>query len=638
MDESLELQNKNIGIWIRVSTEDQARGDSPEHHEIRARKYAESKGWQVKDVYHLEAVSGKSVMEHPETIRMLDDIRSGKIKALIFSKLARLARNTRELLDFADMFRDNNADLISLQESIDTSTPVGRMFYTVIAAMAQWEREEISDRVKASVSVRAQLGKPLGGKAPFGYHWIDNQLIPNPKEVPLCKKIFEVFLEQRRLKTTARILNESGYRSSRGAKFCDSQIRRILTNPVSKGLHRSNYTKSKGDKRNWDLKPENEWVYNEVEAIVSTELWDQCNHILIEQSKKRKPPAKKTVQLFGGLTICSCGHKMYVPNNTPKYVCKKCRNKIPIVDLESIYIEQLKDFFISPDEVSNLLQSSDVEIQVKEALIDTLIDEQQSAKREIDNLFKLYGDEKISSDQFGEANAPLYERYKQLQEEIPTLQGEVDFLKINHLSSDQVVTEAKDLYSRWPKLDFEDKRTIVENITETIVIGKDNIDINLCYLPTYKVVSKGQHNNRVALPFYHLTLSFDKPKSSAYPISLQTIGDHIRKRRLDLELFQKHVAQRIGVATQTVTNWEKNITEPEIRHLPKVIDFLGYNLLPKPKTFVEKLTYYRLTFGLSMDKLSEILQIDPGTIWDWEQGNHKPTRKLRERIEPLIKL
>ncbi len=122
---------KPVGIWIRVSTEDQARGESPEHHEKRASYYAESKGWNIKEVYHLEAVSGKSVMEHPETQRMLKDIKAGHITGLIFSKLARLARNTRELLDFSDIFREYDADLISLQESIDTSTPAGRLFYTV---------------------------------------------------------------------------------------------------------------------------------------------------------------------------------------------------------------------------------------------------------------------------------------------------------------------------------------------------------------------------------------------------------------------------------------------------------------------------------------------------------------------------
>src|ERR1035437_7079857 len=104
-----EPGTKKVGIWIRVSTEDQARGESPEHHEKRARSYADAKGWNVREVYHLEGVSGKAVMHHPEAKRMLADIQSGHIQALIFSKLARLARNTRDLLDFADLFRKSNA-------------------------------------------------------------------------------------------------------------------------------------------------------------------------------------------------------------------------------------------------------------------------------------------------------------------------------------------------------------------------------------------------------------------------------------------------------------------------------------------------------------------------------------------------
>jgi site-specific DNA recombinase len=495
---------KPVGIWIRVSTEDQARGESPEHHEKRASYYAESKGWNVREVYHLEAVSGKSVMDHPEAKRMLKDIKNGHITGLIFSKLARLARNTRELLDFSEIFREYNADLISLQESIDTSTPAGRLFYTMIAAMAQWEREEISERVAASVPIRAKLGKPTGGQASFGYQWVDKKLIPQPTEAPVRKLIYELFSEHQRKKTVARILNERGYRTRNGSKFSDTTIERLLQDSTAKGLFKANYTKSLGDNKKWILKPQDEWVYTEVDPVVSEELWNTCNHILDEQEKKNKRPTRKAVHLFTGFVFCTCNSKMYVPSNNPKYTCYTCKNKIGTQDLEDIFHHQLKNFFFSSTDIAGYLNSADQMIKEKEELVRTLFDEKRKVEKEMEKIYKSYIEDEIDSKTFGSLYRPKEGRVRQIDDQIPELQGEIDFLKIRYLSSDQILNEAKDLYSRWPELTLTEKRRIIENITDTITIGTDDIAINLCYLPhtpssasaSSELIASGQRNFR----------------------------------------------------------------------------------------------------------------------------------------------
>jgi site-specific DNA recombinase len=485
---------KRVGIWIRVSTEEQAEGDSPEHHERRARYYAEAKGWRVVEVYHLEAVSGKSVMGLPETERMLKDVRAGRVTGLIFSKLARLARNTRELLEFADIFKQYDADLVSLREAIDTSTPAGRMFYTVHAALAQWEREEIADRVAASVPVRAKLGKPLGGAASFGYRWLDRKLVPDPQEAPIRKLVYELFWEHRRKKTVARLLNDAGHRTRNGSCFTDTTVERLLRDPTAKGKRRANYTKSTGDKKYWVLKPEGEWVFSEVEAVVSEELWEKCNHVL-DGRRAGKRPAKRAVHLFAGVAFCACGRKMYVPSNTPKYVCYACRNKLPVTDLEKIFHEQLKGFFFSDKEIVGYLAEADKVLREKEGLAVTLERKHRKLKGDMDKVMWLYLDGKLSGDGFAAEYRPLEEQVKQLDEQIPRLRGEADFLKIQYLSSDQILTDARDLYARWSDLEADEKRKIVENTVEKIVVGKDEISIELGYLPgSSEIMAERQRN------------------------------------------------------------------------------------------------------------------------------------------------
>jgi site-specific DNA recombinase len=474
---------KHVGIWLRVSTEDQVRGESPETHERRARLYAESKGWHVVTVYRLDAVSGKTVKEHPEAKRMLEDVRKGRITGLIFSKLARLARNTKELLDFADSFREHDADLISLAESIDTSTPAGRLFFTIIAAMGQWEREEIASRVAASVPIRAQMGRPMGGKASYGYQWKDKKLVVNPEEVPIRKLVFDLFLELRRKKAVARTLNERGYRTRENAPWSDTTVDRLIRDPTAKGKHRVNYstltTPGKNGKRRWTLKDESEWVYHDVEPIVSAEVWEQCNAILDGQREKAKRPGRLPQFLFTGLVHCGCGSRMYAASKSPKYRCAKCSTNIPVEDLDRIYHDEIKSFLFSPERIAEHIEKADETIREKAELLSRTEAERTKVQGDIDKLHDLYTAGEIDKPGFGSRYRPLAARLRQLDDELPALQADLDAIRITELSREEILASAQSVHTVWPTYSLDEKRRIVEAITERITVSKDEVAIDL---------------------------------------------------------------------------------------------------------------------------------------------------------------
>lgn len=131
------------------------------------------------------------------------------------------------------------------------------------------------------------------------------------------------------------------------------------------------------------------------------------------------------------------------------------------------------------------------------------------------------------------------------------------------------------------------------------------------------------------MPFCYFQLSAKRPLNSAYPKKLVTLGDHIKKRRLDLGLFQKDVAVTIGVDTCTITNWEKGHSEPELRYIPRIIEFLRYGPpLPLPITLGERIKLYRFLKGISQEQLAREIGIDPTTLSRLERN--------RGRCQPSI--
>ncbi len=140
----------------------------------------------------------------------------------------------------------------------------------------------------------------------------------------------------------------------------------------------------------------------------------------------------------------------------------------------------------------------------------------------------------------------------------------------------------------------------------------------------------------VALPCYYLTLRARKPRNPAYPEHLITLGDHVRKRRLDLGLHQKEVAAQVNATTSTVTNWEKNRTNPRLYLLPKIIEFLGYDPFQNNATSLgEQIKAYRAREGLSLRRIANILQVDPDTVVGWENEGCVPKPSVLIKLKRL---
>jgi len=120
------------------------------------------------------------------------------------------------------------------------------------------------------------------------------------------------------------------------------------------------------------------------------------------------------------------------------------------------------------------------------------------------------------------------------------------------------------------------------------------------------------------------------------PTVPQSVGDHIRRRRLGLKMLQKDVAEQLGVDKTSVFNWEANTSNPEVRYMPAIIRFLGYNPLPAANTLAEQLVRQRTSLGLSQKEAAGRIGVDASTLAKWERGEREPAGAFLGRVKRFL--
>jgi len=387
-----------------------------------------------------------------------------------------------------------------------------------------------------------------------------------------------------------------------------------------------------------------------VPAIVSEEQWEGAQRVLHSNRINCKRNTRRSYLLRG---LIKCGHcgRTYsgMPASAPQldfyYRCtgrqrrseydhsKKCIGK----GLNGDFVERLvwadiESFLRNPGELVERLRQrlrvpDDERVRRKKELADLTAQlEQKETERE--RVLGLFRRGRIN-------DADLDSQLDQINSESFRIHAEIESATRVMSASDRTaqLKSAEELLTSLRKrldgeIPFELKRRIVEILVEKITAntvekrGVQQSEIVISY-------RFGQPSEPAPLV---LPRSHHLDARNRAPEQLNTFGDHLRQRRRILKLFQRQVAEMIGVDKTSVYNWETNRSKPGIEYVPAIIRFLGYNPFPSPDGWPDRLIQGRTVLGLTQKESANRMDVDPSTLARWERGERKPTGAFLERV------
>src|SRR5574344_1790922 len=327
---------KIAGLYIRVSTEDQAReGFSLKEQEERLRAMCQYKGYEVYKVYKDAGIRAKTGNDRPKFEELLQDIREKKCNTIVVLKLDRLTRSVYDWENILKFLEENDAYLDCANDDINTTNANGKMISRILTSVSQQEIERTSERTKFGLSGAIKEGH-IPARAPLGYKHVDKKLDPDPLTKDIVLRIYNLYFEGKSYYNIATIFNEEQVLGKTNWK--DTGILRIISNEVYKGdyVH--------GKRTNHPT-----YYRDVVEPIINKEMWENCQ---VQKKKNQKNYMRTQTYIFLQKLRCpKCGrilaggasHKIKADKWYFYYRCEDCKNNIKEEVIEKSVKKMLAD-------------------------------------------------------------------------------------------------------------------------------------------------------------------------------------------------------------------------------------------------------------------------------------------------------
>lgn len=450
---------KKAAIYIRVSTDAQfEEGYSVDAQTEQLTAYCVSKGIKYYEYYIDGGWSGSNI-DRPEMKRLIADVKENKISHVIVYKLDRLSRSQKDTLYLIeDVFNPHGVDFVSLNESMDTSTPMGRLMLGILSAFAQLERENIKLRTRMGMKERVKAGFwPGGGTVPFGYDYDKAQgiLVPN-KDAEKVRQVYKLYIDGKAPQEIANLL---------GLKY-DRLAYQIL-------IRKSNYGV---------IEYNGEEFQGRHEPIISKETYDIAMRCMLERSRVR---ANTSEYLLTGLLYCGkCGAKMRYQkwgDKGSKIVCysqqkgKPYLVKDPDCDQEKIWSDEVEDIVIkSIFEFANNFEPSKTESLAPNDTITLLYEQQNSINKKIKKLYNIYAESDDDDTSLLESINELKVQLNQINRQIE-LDTQNSIILSRRKERTQILSTVSEL---WDVMDIKEKKNIIRKLVNKIEITDNNINID----------------------------------------------------------------------------------------------------------------------------------------------------------------